>query len=74
MMDSAELDIPATELTVLDTALRLSNDGKQARIMLSTDKGPVTLDLHREVLERLVFRSVSELADTIASVRAKSGG
>ncbi|SEE00649.1 hypothetical protein SAMN05519104_4970 [Rhizobiales bacterium GAS188] len=74
MMDSAELDIPATELTVLDTALRLSNDGKRARIMLSTDKGPVTLDLHREVLERLVFRSVSELADTIASVRAKSGG
>jgi hypothetical protein len=65
MATKDELRGAAAPLRVTDADLCVSRNGKRAKIVLSTEKGPIELDMLRADLERLVFRSVRELAKTI---------
>jgi hypothetical protein len=53
-----------TEFEVADADPRLTEEGSRAVVMLATDKGPIALEMRRDVLEELVARAMSRLDAT----------
>jgi hypothetical protein len=55
---------PETEFEVANADLHLTEEGSRAVVMLATDKGPIALEMRRDVLEALVARAMSRLDAT----------